>query len=303
VDLTRSVTYRGLNLNSYVTKAGDGKRWGILLEDARFGSAPGVGYREKRAQDDGYDASDVTLGMRSISLHGYIYGYDRGDLFDRLQDLRSALTPSSSYHESPGLQGYLPLQFYMPTNHVTDFPAGYKQLMMLARPVNQPEHVVKRDAGAFGIDTEGAAIEWNAPLEAKDPRFYVWPQSEVLFSATKTGNLVNRGDYPAPLKFIFTVPGSAPGGSVLVEVGGSRMRITVPNSTVNQTFRYDGTLKVLTVEENDVETLRMDLLSFLNNSTYPTVPSGKSEYRVTLTGVTLSQSAGANMLFFSEAFA
>lgn len=299
MDLTSSVFYRGLDLNSVDTEVG-GKKHGILLEEVNYAVAPGVGFREKRAQDDGYDASDVFLGMRAIRLVGTVYGSDMGDLWDQLQLLRSALTPSAAYLEAPLQDGYLPFQFYEPTNVLSDFPDGFRQLQMLARPVSQPDFTVRRDTGAFGKQDKGQAISFQSALESKDPRIYVWPGIVNPFSATESGTLKNRGDYPAPLNVTFRVPGSSPAGNVLIEAGGQRMRITVEDATVQQIFRYSGELKLLTVETSSVEVLRMDLLSFLSNTTHPKIPSGNSVYTVTVTALT---GITAGSLFYSEAFA
>ena len=64
-----------------------------------------------------------------------IDGENVGDLWDRMQDLRSALTPSAAYLEAPGLDGYLPFQFYVPTTNLADFASGYRQMQLNARPV------------------------------------------------------------------------------------------------------------------------------------------------------------------------
>jgi hypothetical protein len=299
MDLASSVLYRGVNLNSVDTQPG-GKRSGILLEEVNYSRTPGQGYREKRAQDDGYDATDVFLGMRPISMTGTVYGYSPGDLWDQLQLMRSALTPSAAYLEAPAIDGYLPLQFYEPTNLTSDFPSGIRQLQINARPVSQPDFAVRRDTGAFGRGGKGGAISFQAVLEAKDPRIYVWPGKTQAFSATEAGTLVNRGDYPSPLGITFKVAAASPAGNILFEVGGQRMRITVEDDTVLQTYRYDGNLKILTVEKNSVEALRRDLLTFLSNTTHPKVPPGSSAYTITVTAVTnITQGS----MFYSEAFA
>jgi len=300
VDLTQSVFYRGLNFNSVDTLPGDGKRAGCLLEEADYGDVPGIGYKEKRAQDDGFDATEVFLGLRTVRLTGFVYGENKGDLWDRWQDIRSALTPSAAYLDAPGLDGFLPFQFYVPTLRLAEFPTGYRQLELRARPAGQPHFTVRRDTGTGGVDN-GQALAWTGVLECKDPRFYVWPQKVNTFSASESGNLVNRGDYPAPLSLTFRVHGGSTAGNILFEVGGSRMRITVPDTGTIQTLRYDGNLKVLTLEENDVEVLRMDLLTFLSNTTHPKVPSGTSAYTITVSAGLTDFDAG--YMFYSEAFA
>lgn len=301
MDLTQSVFYRGLDLNHIETLVGEGKRRGLLLEEADYGSVPGVGYSEKRAQDDGFDSTDVFLGRRTIELQGFVYGENIGDLWDRTQDLRSALTPSAAYLEAPGLDGYLPFQFYVPTVNFTDFVTGYRQCQLNARPIDQPRFKVRRDTGANGEATSGQALAYSARLECKDPRVYLWPMKQENFTNTESGTTPNRGDYPAPLSFTFTVDAAAGAGNILFEVGGSRMRVTVEDTTAVQIYRYDGDLKVLTVEQNTIEVLRMDLRSFLSNTTYPKVPPGGGAYTITVTG--LAGHLTNAYMFWYEAFA
>jgi hypothetical protein len=303
VDLNQSVFYRGLDLNHVETLVGEGKRRGLLLEQADYGHVPGVGYSEKRAQDDGFDATDVFLGRRTIELQGFVYGENVGDVWDRMQDLRSAITPSAAYLEAPGLDGYLPFQFYVPTQNLADFPGGYRQCQLNARPIEQPSFKVKRDTGVNGDPIAGQALAYSARLECKDPRVYLWPMKKYNFGGTSplNGNVSNRGDYPAPLSFTFDVDAGGGAGNILFEVGGSRMRVTVEDTTAIQTYRYDGDLKVLTVEQNTIEVLRMDLRSFLSNTTYPKVPPGVSTFTITITGL-IGHLSNAYM-FWYEAFA
>jgi hypothetical protein len=111
--------------------------------------------------------------------------------------------------------------------------------------------------------------------------------------------LANRGDYPAPLSVVLLVPAGSAAGTVLIEVAGARLQITVPDSTVDQTIQYSADLRVLTVTENSVEALRMDLILFLTSVDNLFVAPGGSTATVTVTGCTLDP---LSRLTYSESF-
>jgi hypothetical protein len=71
---------------------------------------------------------------------------------------------------------------------------------------------------------------------------------------------------------------------VRIRVGGVDMSIVVPDELVDQTLRYSGTLKVLTQEMENVEKLRMDLLTFAGDDTNPVVPPGSNTVTIEFAG-------------------
>jgi hypothetical protein len=316
------VTYYGIELNTVVPYGGEGKRRGCLLEEFDYGNSRGVGYSEKRAQDDGLDASDVYMGARYINLTGIVYGSDPGDLHDRLQDIRTALTPTVAYAFDPYDFGYIPLEFTLPTNQLDDFPTGFRDVEFRARPVGQPSFSIRRDMGAMPGALGGAgggAIQWRASLECKDPRMYVRPDKLIYWHTNQTGVVLrNRGDYPAPVDVLLILGAASSGTSkVDIDIGNANLTIALgslgppasgfPSGTI---IRYSSELKVLTVQipGDETDTLRMDLLSFRNNTTHPLLPPGNSSFSTVLTAVTLtgtgSGSAGSGTRFiYSESFA
>jgi hypothetical protein len=306
MDLDQPIRYRGLDLNTVETLAGDGKRRGCVVEEADFGQVAGVGYVEKRAQADGNDASDVYLSARQVHLRGYLYGETRADAFDRLQNLRSALTPTGAYGEDPANKGYLPLEFDVPTNNLVDFDTGWKYMQMYARPRAQPVFRIRRDTGSGGQHNRGAAIEWAAELECKDPRIYLRTPVWEYFTASETGTLTNRGDYPAPIDVLLEVAaGTAYNGQVRFQIGAADLTITVPTSANARILRYSATLGgILTVEENGAEALRMDLLSTDSNANRLLARPGPNSYIITKTNWSGPYVLTANTrMMFNEAFA
>lgn len=302
MDLDRPVTYRGYELNTVAKLAGSGQRRGCLLEEADFSAVQAVGYTEKRAQGDGLDASDVYLGSRIVQLRGTVYGETRADTFDRLQDLRAALSPTGAYADEPTLKGYVPLEFDVPTQQVGDFPDGWKLMMLLARPRGLPAWNVRRDTGSGGEHLKGGAIAWNATLECKDPRVYLrTPVWEFFNEGNESGTLINKGDYPAPVDILLDVTGAG-AGTFRLEMGGSILNITIPAGGP-MVIRYSATLGgILTTQQGGLtDVLRMDLLAVDANANIPHALPGANPYVITTTGPTLNEAN--TRLMFNEAFA
>ena len=307
------VSYGPVALNS-VEMVGDGLRRGTLLEEFDYARNNGVGYTEKRAQDDGLDASDVFMGPRYINLTGVTYGTDPGDLFDRLQDVRTILTPTIAYASDEYHYGYIPLEFSMPTNRTDDFPGGLKPLEFRARPLGQPTFTVRRDAGSDsggGGWNKGGAVLWRATLECRDPRMYVRPVTIITWTGAVTAAPIsNRGDYPAPVDIrIVLATASASTDKVEIDLGQSNMTIALGSVSpaagypIGTIFRYSGSLKVLTVQQPGLgEVLAMDLLTFRNNTTHPAVPPGDTTYTIRTTPVGRTFTSGTNFTY-SESFA
>jgi hypothetical protein len=314
------VRYGGVEFNS-VEQLGEGKRRGTILEEFDFGRSQGVGYTEKRAQDDGLDASDVYMGSRVVNIVGVTYGSTPGDLHDQLQRVRSVLTPTIAYGFSKPDYGYIPLEFSLPTENDTDFPGGWRRLEFRARPVGQPQFSLRRDAGSEnGVPNNGsfgAGILWRATLECKDPRMYLRPDIWVPADPDTTtlpdsGTLKNRGDYPAPLDILLVMPAATTATSkVVIQAGDANMTILlgkagppVESFPAGTVVRYSGELKVLTVQTPGApgtDVLRMDLLSFQNDTTHPKVPPGSSGYAVTRTAI--AAFAHGSRFMYSESYA
>jgi hypothetical protein len=310
--LDAPVQYGGVDFNT-VVDVGNGMRSGCLLEQFDYGASQGVGYTQKRSQDDGMDASDVYMGQRRIDLIGTVYGQTIAELFDKLQDIRTVLTPTVAYALDAPDHGFIPLTFSLPTMD-SNFPSAagdgtapyVRDLEFRARPLGQPQFSIRRDTGAFNGEGSGrgGAITWRASLMCADPRMYVRPDIWVPFTGPVTGApIVNRGDYPAPLDILLGIASSPAGGYLQIDVGGSNMNIGL-NALTNAVVRYSGTLKVLTLQLSgaNTDTLRMDMLSFLNNTTHPKVQAQPSMvYNVRLSsGVVL---ASGTRLMYSESFA
>lgn len=305
MDISRDVEYRGFLLNDETISIAPGGGIGsgisgCVLDSCDLSDVDVVQFTEKRSLSDGMDAGDVYMGGRRVRMAGTLYAVTKALLFDSLQELRDALSPTLAFRESPGDKGYLPLYFSVPTNRLADYPAGAIALRVLAMPrafqaIIQKDHIGDDDAAAL-------AVPWQATLVMRDPRIMSAEPQDISFTTggthTQTGDLVNRGSYHCPLNMLISVTSAA--GTITCQMGGSVFTITVPSSTGARLIRYNGEEKVLTVEEADVEALRMDLLTFQQQTTHPLVPGGTSEFSVTFTGVTVQS---GSHLWFWESYA
>lgn len=274
MDITRPIAYRGLLLTGAVGGPGGAQPIeGIRLTRARFTDVSVHGYTEKKSLEDGMDASDVFIGTRRVTLAGEVFAQTKAQLFEYLDALRLLMTPTDAYAEAPAKKGYLPLSFSQPTMQTYFWPTGFVDRVIYVRPAMQPDYEIELGA-ISGVDTAGYSLPFTVVLEAIDPRFYAPVQAEQALSGYGgTGTLQNRGNYPAPLNFIVVMPASAAGSYTFSWVGvGSTFTIAVPAGAWQRILRLDSINKVLTLEVNGVETLRMDLVTFAGESTYPKVP-------------------------------
>lgn len=305
MDLWRPVAYRGVQLNDARRASGSSSlNVGVALERVVFGAVQGVGYTEKRSLADGRDASDVYLESRRIQLAGTIYGTTRSEAFDHVALIRTVCSPTGAYTSDPGDYGYLPLSWQEPTTDprfTTDPVNGlrYRDMHSNVRPLTTPQFDIVRDR-LGGLEDRGAGIPWSVQFEAIDPRLYGDTVTNYLTdidnaahtASVGTLTLLNRGDYPSPVKILFLVAANQPlPGYAKFTIGGSIMRIGIPKSVNQQIFRYDGVKKVLTIEEQGLEVLRMDQLVFLAESTHPLVPSGSTQWSWTTLPADLGVSA------------
>ena len=307
MDLTRDIVYRGLKLTGAAIPVGGGPIEGIRLTRARYSEASVHGYVEKKSLEDGMDASDVFLGMRSIELAGEVYAATKGGLYDTLDILRLTFTPTDAYNESPSQRGYLPLYFSQPTLLLGHHPDGFIERVAYARPAATPSYEVQF-AGLGGDPARGFSVPFTARLECKDPRFYADQRTEVYFSGTESpvgAFVINRGLYAAPVNFLLQMPASQT-AEALFDFNGMDSHFTckIPAGTQERVVRIDSLQKVVTVTTNNIETLRMDLPVFLSGSTWPKV---KHTPQTDVDGIayswTCTEALGsASRLFFQEAW-
>jgi hypothetical protein len=284
VDLTRAIGYRGFALNTLIADS-QNRNYGCELTRVEWRGAEGVGYTEKRALADGRDASDVYLDRLVLALQGAVYGINRAHLWDLWQELKTALTPTAAFDEEPGDKGFMPLDFWVPTRNITAFPSGFIHQQILARPVGQPTTTFLSDAHG-GADEDAMSLRWEGVVECRDPRTYAFEPTIIDMAGVgdHSGSLINLGDYPTPLNILLILPPLASDSSLSFIGAGTDMTITLKLSSFEQTYRYSASEKVLSLEKQGSEVLRMDLLSFFSNKTHPLVQRGSTPYILNVTG-------------------
>jgi hypothetical protein len=320
MDISKPIVYRSVDLNSVLLETGRVLR-GISVENIDYSDVEAVGYTEKRAAADGMHASDVYLGARGVNLSGHVYATDLAEMFDYMHVLRSVLSPTSAYQESPGDRGFLPMRFQQPTLDEESFPGGAVLLYMNLRPLGNVRFQITRDRMDSSKQSNGTrptAIPWQGRLFAKDPRVYVDPAQTVSLvggpHALTTGAAINRGDYETPLNILLAI-GALPGAAKtfhLTGLNGIDMTITIENKA-NTVYRWFGDDRVLMTQDvtGGADTapfvLRMDLVTFATRNRRPMVPASiNPPSRPFSTAFQYSSTAvfgAGSRLFWSEAFA
>jgi hypothetical protein len=307
LDTLRDIIYRGFTLNDASIQdnidpdTGVGKGiTGCVVESWDFSDVDIVQFIEKRARQDGMDAGDVYKGIRRLHMSGTLYGKTRALLYDAYWDLRAALDPVLAQRDEPADYGYQPLYFAVPTNRVEDYPTGTIEMRVLAMP--RASRVIWSRDRQGGTDDDSLAIPWQATFMMKDPSIQgEQPQDYSLAAGgTVAGNFANRGNYIAVLNALIEVGPDA--GTITIQAGGANnFVITVPASSGNRIIRVKGQDKLITFEEDSVETNRLG--STPADMSWPIIPPGTSGYTITFTGVTLPGAPNGSHMWFWETYA
>ena len=302
MDLSRDITYRSVNINSIGALAPESAISGYAINDVRWVDVEGWGYREKRSLGDGYDTSRVYLGMRTLLVRGTIYGQNKAELHDNVRTIRALFTPTLAYNEDDSVDGYLPLTFDIPTEDTGTWATGYIPVQLNVRPKDQPGFLFVREQ-AYGRDSKGYSMPYEVRLEARDPRVYSQSTTDIAATTTTaSSSTTNNGDYIAPLNAILSLTSGEDTGSRTITLTGfgTVMTVTIPASSNDRQVNVDSERKVVTLVDNGVETLRMDLIEFAAGYTWPVVQPGANNYDWT----TVGGAPGANSKFwYYETFA
>ncbi len=304
MDTTKIISYRGYVLNdpdlAFDTGVGRGKgAQGSVVDSFDISDVDIVQFMEKRALEDGMDAGDVFQGSRRVRMTGTLYGKTRPLFYDELRNFMAATAAVLAQRDEPANKGYVPLYWTIPTND-TAFTADGFIIPQFVYALPRVRHVaIDRDNQGEGINpNSGLAATWSGTWLMKDPAIYGVTPVNVALTADASGTWTNRGDYISRLNFLIVVGAAA--GSIVISAGDATFTITVPASSGNRTFRYNGKEKLLTMEENSVESIRMDLLGLDSEGAHPTIPPGDSVYDVNY--ISVSPTSDSHMWFY-EAYA
>lgn len=304
MDLTRAITYLGIDLNDAAPQLGKPGLIGRSVDSVDVSTISIEQYMDKKSQNDGTDFQGVGNlydGLRTIEVRGTLYDEDRHAFFTSLTLLRDVLDPVQAYRLFQSDEGFSPLAFSIPSDAGGPVISQY----ILARP-NGLKYETNRDRQGTNAKVPGAeenvalGIPWSCMFIARDPRIYGTLHTVAFTGAGYAGNWTNAGDYPSLVDITLVVNGSA--GSVHVLIGGADFTINVSAGTNPRTIYYRGRTKLLTVLDTAFsavnEILRQDMLVFAvpnSDTQHPLIVPGVSPYTIAATGVTLL--AGSQCVF------
>lgn len=157
----------------------------------------------------------VHKGLGYLRLHGRIIVPDASRIArmaDRERALRAAFDPALCARDSPTTDGAYALTWDEPTTDTATYPTGLIPMQAYMRPSAAPMIRESVDDLATRLFTLG--------LIAADPRIYAQSESTlVLTPASATGDVVNRGNVPAPLKATIVMAGAGHASFTLNQEG------------------------------------------------------------------------------------
>lgn len=149
----------------------------------------------------------------------------------------------------------------------------------------------------FKVSTTSGGANVNITVNYTAGTYVIVTNANIYQSA----DIVNRGNYHTPVNALFAVGKTA--GTIRVQIGDSDFTLTIPASSNDRIIRFKGSDKIVTSEENSVETLAMGIITFNNSTTWPLIASGQSPYTVTPDGIIFTGVDGDSHLWYFEAYA
>lgn len=218
MDLTAPISYNGLTIPGLTLTAGGKPSTGIAIDRVDISNIDVEAYLEKRALQDGVDASDVYLGARRVVIHAGVFGSTRAHGFDQLQSFLRAFNPNIAYGADSANLGFLAFDFRQPTISTAAWTAGYVPMRFYLRPLAPPTYTFDRGPSA-GADGAGVSFQVQATLLARDPRKYL--QSTISTSiTTATQTATYRGDFPTWPTASWTVQTGGDGKTLTIVING-----------------------------------------------------------------------------------
>lgn len=146
----------------------------------------------------------VHKGIMGLVMDGRILVPDAtqaASLSDKERAMRASFDPYQAYLDSASTDGAYALDYTEPTTDTTTYPSGLITLRRYMRPNLQPTFEERL--------TDRTMLPWSVVLVAGDPREYEQTQQTLaLTPGSPTGNVINRGTTPAPLKATIVMSGA-----------------------------------------------------------------------------------------------
>lgn len=186
-----SVTYNGLTTNS----AADAKDDTFEL-NAVTTIQPSEGVQESRPDRDGVEVYQARKQMMVVRLDYTIRAQSLAALYDKKRALAHAFDPAEVWRENQSVNGFIALDFSVPTGDTVNYPTGLVPSRYYARPRQTP---IPADSMVTG-DGCFATVE----MLIADPRRYL--QTADTLAGAGTAN--NRGDVPTYPTLTVTMAGA-----------------------------------------------------------------------------------------------
>jgi hypothetical protein len=131
---------------------------------------------------------------------------------DREAAMLAAFDPALCVRDSPTTDGAFTFDFSEPTTDIATYATGLREMRYYCRSTARPE-VIETLA-------DGTVRPFALGLVAGDPRAYEQTeQTLVLTPGSATGNVVNRGTVPSPLKATILMAGAGHASFTITRVG------------------------------------------------------------------------------------
>lgn len=223
----------------------------------------------------------VHKGLVSFRMSGRVLVPDatqEASLADRKRAFLAAFDPALCYRDSPTTDGAYALDYSEKTLDTATYPTGRISLRYYLRPNDRPRWVEDiKDSGAIRI---------ALGLVGADPRCYEQTEQTLALTAgSPTGNVVNRGTAPAPLKATITMTGAGNAAFTITRSGVSFiLNLTTMVNTdvvvvIFETGAPFGVGKVIT--KNGVAAFSLKTSS---PSTWLDAPVGTTSFTISNTG-------------------
>jgi hypothetical protein len=282
MNFANAVAYASLSINT-ATRTAAGPMVGYLVDQFDPSVVDVVAFLDKRALQDGVDASDIFLGGRRLGLVVSVFGSTKGDFWDKAQALLAAFSPTLNYGADTAALGFRALTFFQPTADIVSWPtSAYPNgipLQYFARPLAPPTYSMVRDEDG-GTSARGLSKQFRLALLAKDPRKYAQTATEHTITTAST-TATNLGDYP-----------TFPTITIVTTTNTGVMSFSIAGTAFSATLDATSTTYTLNCAEGTFEkgsTLAMDLLT--TGLVFPDLaPGGNVVSRGAVTGATATMS-------------
>lgn len=177
------VSYNGLNLNASGDADDDTYELNNIFTTEVLNSVT-----EADSDDDGTEAYGVRKASRIIRIEGMIRAPTIAKLYDKTKALLAAFDAAKVAHENPTTQGFLPLDFFVPTLDTANYATGLVPSRYYARARSS---LVPLDSTFTGL-----SAPFTLELLCADPRRYLQAGSTQTGAAAIANTKADYRSFP-----------------------------------------------------------------------------------------------------------